>query len=88
MSTSADSEILLEMVCATCGIQLVWKSNFGKLVACAIYADIEESMAKKEPKKRLPVQPPLIADEKVADDLFLHEMHIDPNNPPQLGSAL
>jgi hypothetical protein len=79
VSTSADGEILIDLVCSKCGTMLQWVSTFTRLQANSIYTDIEESLASKEPKTMavVPLKPP-IADPKVVelDNKWLHDMGI------------
>jgi hypothetical protein len=62
LSASGDGEIMLDLICVKCGIQLRWVSNVTKMMANAIYADLAEHMAKTNPKicPRRPVTPPLL----------------------------
>ena len=78
---SGDGEVMLQMCCVQCGISLQWISNSAKLVAGAIYSDIEEAMAKKEPQQRVPIQPPLALPAPTLtkqDERDLHKWGIDP----------
>ena len=88
--SSADGEILIESCCVKCALQVKYVSSLTKMMADAIFSDIEESMAKKNPKEKadIPVRPPLASPtEKILDDKFFHDLGIDPNDPKQIGGG-
>lgn len=68
VSSCSDGEVLLEMVCVTCGIFLNWKTTIASLVARAVKADYEESMVKIPPLK-FPLK-------SKGDTAFLHDLGI------------
>ena len=80
VSIAADGEILVQMVCAKCGVRLGWKSNIVNLIRGAIVADIQEDAIQHKPI-RPPMKDPC---EIIADNAWLHSLGIDPNEPRRL----
>lgn len=82
LSFSADGEVLVEMLCPKCQALLAWTSSLPKLVAKALYADIE-TYTKPRPVPK-PVKVPLLLPPKEtpADKQFFHDLGIiDPEAP-------
>jgi hypothetical protein len=78
MSSSADGEIRLDLVCVKCAKSMYWVTNTARLITMALYSDIEECMAKKSPQNRpnMPVRPPLAEPKPKDDNDFLHDLGI------------
>lgn len=86
LCASADMEIMLELVCAPCGLALQWKTHIGKLMASALRADIEEAfIASKIKAKPAAIVPPQNGQEQADDKKFLKDLHIiDPDDIKRL----
>jgi hypothetical protein len=82
VSASADGELRFDVVCPPCGLKSYIITTSTKLIAQAIYLDLSEAIAAKNPKKRfnVPLRPPLADSlEKHTDDAFLKDLGIDPD---------
>lgn len=74
--TSADSEILLDMVCVPCGLQLAWKATSASLICRSLIADQEqEKRQEKKPQKLLPPVKQKVV-ETTEETQWLHDMGI------------
>jgi len=71
VSISSDGETLFGLCCVQCGKEYHWQSSWAKMVAQALYSDIQE-----EKKKQKPSRPLLLAGNNKQDNDFLHEMGI------------
>lgn len=80
-SVSADGEAMLEMTCVKCGAKLVWTSSLNKLIAKALYADIETALNPRPVPKPVKVPLMLPPGETPEDKQFLHDIGIvDPES--------
>lgn len=94
ISASADGELIFEMACCKCGTALIMRTTGIRMAAQALFKDIEEELAKKNPKQRLlkPPPPPKVEPNPKAngDKKFLRSLGINPDEKdpePQNGGV-
>ena len=81
ISASSDGEVLVQMVCVKCGTALQMRTTGTRLATQALYQDIEEQLAAKNPQQKLlaPPPPPKVEPNPKADDErdFFKQLGID-----------
>lgn len=76
ISASSDGAILVEMACCKCGTALQMMTTGTRMATRALYQDIEEQLAAKNPQQRLLAPPPPPKVDKKSDDDWLHDLGI------------